>query len=45
MPAPGDAAGRYSCFDVTGRFLGVVDADGGLLRAVRLIRSGVDASG
>jgi tRNA pseudouridine55 synthase len=38
-PAPADAAGRYGCYDTGGRFLGVIAAGGGELRAVRLMRA------
>lgn len=37
--APGQAPGRYRCYAVGGRFLGVVEAAGGVLCAVRLART------
>jgi tRNA pseudouridine55 synthase len=36
--APAGAAGRYSCFDPHGGFLGVVRVDDGTMRAIRLVR-------
>jgi len=39
LPAPPAAHGRFRCYGGDGRFLGVVDADRGLLRAVRLART------
>ena len=38
-PAPPGAAGRHGCFDAEGHFLGVIEADGGVMRAVRLVRA------
>ena len=35
--APGSVAGRYCCFDIDRRFLGVVEVDAAGLRAVRLV--------
>jgi hypothetical protein len=37
--APAGASGRYRCCDPTKRFLGVVAAAGGVLRAERLART------
>lgn len=40
---PADSSGRYRCYGPAGRFVGLVEAKGGELRAVRLART--DASG
>jgi hypothetical protein len=44
-PAPAGAAGRYSCFEAAGQFLGVVDVDAAGIRAVRLVRTTPVAGG
>ena len=38
-PAPAGAAGRYSCFEPGGGFLGIVDVDDAGIRAIRLVRT------
>ncbi len=43
-PSPLGASGRYRCYDDDGRFLGVIDADRGRLRAVRLARTDAPAA-
>jgi tRNA pseudouridine55 synthase len=37
--APPDALGRYRCYDPSGQFVGLVESDGGHLRALRLART------
>jgi tRNA pseudouridine55 synthase len=44
-PAPAAAAGRYRCYAPGPRFLGLVEAAAGTLRAVRLARTDASAPG
>jgi len=39
VPVPSGAIGRYRCYAVDGRFVGVVDVDAAGMRAVRLVRA------
>jgi len=39
VEAPREAPGRYRCYEPRGRFVGLVEAEGGALRAVRLTRT------